>query len=142
MSTPIILVLKQASPFELMCDANELALGAVLGQQKDNPFQPIYYSIKYLNYAQGNYIVAEQGLLIVVYDIKQFHTYLLGTKVVVPMDHIDFCYLMAQKEAKLRFVGWMLLLQEFDYKVKDQKRCENQVADHLTLLELDEVQKN
>lgn len=33
---------------------------------------------------------------------------------------------------------WILLLQEFYFEVKDGKWCENQVADHLSRLELED----
>ena len=42
---------------------------------------------------------------------------------------------MAKKDAKPRFIFWVLMLQEFDFEVKDRKRTENQVADHLSRLE-------
>lgn len=35
----------------------------------------------------------------------------------------------------------MLLLQKFDFKFKDRKYCENQVADHLSTLENGGIQK-
>ena len=42
---------------------------------------------------------------------------------------------MAKKDAKPRFIFWVLMLQEFDFEVKDRKRTENQVTDHLSWLE-------
>nr|GEY75497.1 hypothetical protein [Tanacetum cinerariifolium] len=33
-------------PFELMCDASDFTIGAVLGQRKTKHFQPIHYAIK------------------------------------------------------------------------------------------------
>nr|GFC75186.1 reverse transcriptase domain-containing protein [Tanacetum cinerariifolium] len=33
-------------PFELMCDANDYAIGVVLGQRKSKNFQPIHYASK------------------------------------------------------------------------------------------------
>ncbi|GJZ07050.1 reverse transcriptase domain-containing protein [Tanacetum coccineum] len=45
-TTPIIISLDWNVPFELMCDASDFAVGAVLGQQIDGKFKPIYYASK------------------------------------------------------------------------------------------------
>ncbi|GJR08910.1 reverse transcriptase domain-containing protein [Tanacetum coccineum] len=44
-------------------------------------------------------------------------------------------YLFAKKDAKARLLRWVLLLQEFDFKVIDTKGAENLAADHLSRLE-------
>ena len=48
-SAPILTSPDWSLPFELMCDAIDFALGAVLGQRKGNRFHPIYYASKLLN---------------------------------------------------------------------------------------------
>ena len=96
---------------------------------------PNYYASKVLNEAQKNYTVAEQELLEVVFALEKFHSYLLGTRVIVHTDHSVLRYLMATKDAKPRLICWVLLLQEFDFEVRDRKGTENQVADHLSHLE-------
>ncbi|KAL4283080.1 hypothetical protein GQ457_16G019070 [Hibiscus cannabinus] len=47
-------------PFELMCDASDYAVGAVLGQRKGKIFHPIYYASKTLNDAQVNYTTTKK----------------------------------------------------------------------------------
>ena len=41
--------------FELMCDASDYEVGAVLGQRRDKVFHAIHYASKVLNDAQINY---------------------------------------------------------------------------------------
>ena len=45
---PIMITPNWNLPFEIMCDASDSAVGAVLGQQKDKHFQPIHYASKTL----------------------------------------------------------------------------------------------
>ena len=47
----IMVVLDWNLPFELMCDASDAAVGAVLGQRRDKHFQPIHYASKILTLA-------------------------------------------------------------------------------------------
>ncbi|GJR98983.1 reverse transcriptase domain-containing protein [Tanacetum coccineum] len=50
-------------------------------------------------------------------------------------DHSALKYLFNKKDAKARLLRWVLLLQEFDFKVIDTKGAENYAADHLSRLE-------
>ena len=43
------------SEFEIMCDASDYAMGALLGQKADKMFKAIYYANKTFNEAQENY---------------------------------------------------------------------------------------
>nr|GEY36931.1 reverse transcriptase domain-containing protein [Tanacetum cinerariifolium] len=69
-------------PFELMCNASDFAIGAILGQRQDKHFKPIHYA-----------------------------------------------------NSKARLLRWVLLLQEFTFKVIDTKGAKNLAADHLSRLE-------
>nr|GEY87911.1 reverse transcriptase domain-containing protein [Tanacetum cinerariifolium] len=80
-------------PFELMCDASDFAIGAVLGQCQDKHFRPINYA-----------------------------------------NHFALKYLFVKKDSKARLLRWVLLLQEFTFKVIDNKGAENLAADHLSRL--------
>ncbi|CAN6573203.1 unnamed protein product [Malus baccata var. baccata] len=106
--------------------------GAVLGQRRDKKPHVIYYASRTLNDAQLNYSTIEKELLAVVFALDKFRSYLLGTKVIIYTDHAALKYLLTKKEAKPRLIRWMLLLQEFDVEIRDEKGSDNVVADHLS----------
>ncbi|CAN6700840.1 unnamed protein product [Malus baccata var. baccata] len=137
-TAPIITPPDWSIPFELMCDASNYALGAVLGQRKNKLPHVIYYASRTLNDAQLNYSTTEKELLAVVFALDKFRSYLIGTKVIVFTDHAALKYLFTKKEAKPRLIRWMLLLQEFDIEIKDKKGSDNVVADRLSRLVCEE----
>ncbi|GJR40296.1 reverse transcriptase domain-containing protein [Tanacetum coccineum] len=105
---PILVIPDWNLPFELMCDASDFAIGAVLGQQRSKHFQSY---------------------------ITLFRPYLVLSKSVVYTDHSALKYLMNKQDAKPRLLRWILLLQEFDITIRDKKGSENLAEDHLSRLE-------
>ncbi|RVW29426.1 Retrovirus-related Pol polyprotein from transposon 17.6 [Vitis vinifera] len=128
---------KLVSPFELMCDASDYAVGAVLGQREDGKPYVVYYASKTLNDAQKNYTTTEKELLAVVFALDKFRNYLLGTSIVIFTDHSALKYLLNKKDAKARLIRWILLLQEFNIQIKDKQGVENVVADHLSRVKVE-----
>ncbi|GJV46310.1 reverse transcriptase domain-containing protein [Tanacetum coccineum] len=132
---PILVAPDWDLPFELMCDASDFAIGAVLGQRKTKHFQPIHYASKTMTDAQAHYTTTEEELLAVVYAFEKFRYYLVLSKSIVYTDHSALKYIFAKQDAKPRLLWWVLLLQEFDFIIRDKKGAENLTADHLSRLE-------
>nr|GEW69990.1 reverse transcriptase domain-containing protein [Tanacetum cinerariifolium] len=84
---PILVVLNWNLPFELMCDASDYAIGAVLGQRKSKHFQPVHYASKMITEAQIHYTMIEKEMLAVVYAFEKFRPYLVLSKSIVYTDH-------------------------------------------------------
>ncbi|GJY70673.1 reverse transcriptase domain-containing protein [Tanacetum coccineum] len=109
--------------------------GAVLGQRHEKHFRPIHYASKTMNEAESHYTTTEKEMLAVVYAFEKFRSYLILNKSIVYTDHSALKYLFAKKDSKARLLRWVLLLQEFKFKVIDTKGAENLAADHLSRLE-------
>ncbi|GJZ35679.1 reverse transcriptase domain-containing protein [Tanacetum coccineum] len=132
---PILIAPNWDQPFEIMCDASDYAIGAVLGQRIEKHFRPIHYASKTMTEAETNYTTTEKEMLAVVYAFEKFRSYLIMNKSIVYTDHSALKYLFNKKDAKARLLRWVLLLQEFDFKVIDTKEAENYATDHLSRLE-------
>ncbi|KAL6316911.1 hypothetical protein AAG906_023566 [Vitis piasezkii] len=118
-TAPIVRAPNWKLPFEVMCDASDFAMGAVLGQREDGKPYVIYYARKTLNEAQRNYTTLEKELLAMSFALDKFRAYL---------------YLLTKQDAKARLIRWILLLQEFNLQIRDKKGVKNVVADHLSRL--------
>ncbi|GKB30265.1 reverse transcriptase domain-containing protein [Tanacetum coccineum] len=84
---PILVAPDWDLPFEIMCDASDYAVGAVLGQRKTKHFQPIHYASNPMTDAQAHYTTTEKELLAVVYAFEKSRPYLVLSKTIVYMDH-------------------------------------------------------
>nr|GEU67360.1 reverse transcriptase domain-containing protein [Tanacetum cinerariifolium] len=104
---PILIAPDWDMPFELMCDASDFTIDAVLGQRQKKTFQ-------------ANTLC---------------QSYLIMNKSIVYTDHSALNYIYTKKDSKARLLRWVLLLQEFTFKVTDTKGAENLAADHLSRLE-------
>ncbi|GJX66931.1 reverse transcriptase domain-containing protein [Tanacetum coccineum] len=131
---PILIAPDWDQPFELMCDASDYAIGAVLGQRIEKHFRPIHYASKTMTEAESNYTTTEKEMLAVVYAFKKFlgHTIMNkkhGYRIIPTLSNL-FAKRCTGKIAKMSSP-----LQGRFFKVIDTKGAENYAADHLSRLE-------
>nr|GEV59435.1 reverse transcriptase domain-containing protein [Tanacetum cinerariifolium] len=122
---PILIAPDWDLPFELMCDASEFAIGAILGQCQEKHFRPIHYASKTMTEAKSNYTTTEKEMLAVVYAFKKFRSYLIMNKSIVYMDLYALKYLFAKKDSKARLLSLVLLFQEFTFKGMSSQQKKN-----------------
>nr|GEX01413.1 reverse transcriptase domain-containing protein [Tanacetum cinerariifolium] len=77
---PILIAPDWDMPFELMCDASDFAIGAVLGQHQEKHFRPIHYASKTMTEVESNYTTTKKEMLAMVYAFKKFRSYLIMNK--------------------------------------------------------------
>ncbi|XP_062100277.1 uncharacterized protein LOC133806169 [Humulus lupulus] len=79
-SAPIVVAPNWEKSFELMCDASDYAVRAILGQRVDKVFRTIYCASRTLNDAQLNYATTENELVAIVFAFDKFRPYVMGNK--------------------------------------------------------------
>ena len=109
-TAPIVRAPDWHFPFEVMCDASDLAVGAVLDQRVKGKPNVVYYASKTLNEAQRNYTTTEKEFLAVVYALDKFQSYLIGSDIVIFTNHSALKYLLTKHNSKARLIRWVLLL--------------------------------
>ena len=95
-----------SQPFEIYTDASNLQLGAVVAQNN----KTIAFFSRKLNLAQRRYTTTECDLLAIVGTLKEFHTILLGHKILVYTDHKNLTYTNFNTDRVMR---WRLILKEY-----------------------------
>ena len=82
--------------FEIMCNASDYAIGAVLGQREDKKAFVICYDNKTLDSAQANYTTTEKEFLAIVFTLEKFRSYIVGSPVTIFTDHAVLKYLLSK----------------------------------------------
>ena len=96
--------------FEIICDASDFSIGAVLGQKDEKVFKAIYYARKTFNEAQENYSTTEKEMLAIVFACDKFRPNNFRSHVIIHTNHAAIKYLMEKNEVKPRLIRWVLLL--------------------------------
>ncbi|GKD51882.1 reverse transcriptase domain-containing protein [Tanacetum coccineum] len=83
---PILIAPNWDLPFELMCDASDFSIGALLGQHREKHFRPMHYASKTMTEAESHYTTTEKEMLAVarllrwVLLLQEFKYQVIDTK--------------------------------------------------------------
>ncbi|GJP47431.1 hypothetical protein CLOM_g6619 [Closterium sp. NIES-68] len=134
MSPPVLCIADPERPFEVITDASDIAIGAVLMQDFGNGLQPIAYESRKMQSAERNYPVHDKEILAIVHAFKIWRCYVTGADVTVRTDHKSLQYLRAQPNLNPRQIRWLDYLESnFTYKIT-YKKGGNNIADALIRL--------
>ena len=103
-TAPIMVTPDWNKEFEIMCDASDYTMGAILGQRTEKMLKAMYYASKTSNEAQENYSTTKKEMLAMMFACEKFRPCLLGSHVIIHTDHATIRYLMAKKYVKPRLI--------------------------------------
>lgn len=127
-SEPILTLLNFDQPFEVVTDASNKVVGGVLQQGE----HPIAFESWNLKEAETRYSAHEKEMLAMVYCLRVWRVYLLGTRFVVIIDNVANTFFQTQKKLLPRLARWQEFLAKCDFKWVHQPGNSNQVADALS----------
>ncbi|CAI7790846.1 unnamed protein product [Closterium sp. NIES-53] len=131
-SPPVLCIANPSRPFEVITDASDFAIGAVLLQDFENRLQPIAYESHKLQAAGRNYPIYDNEMLTIIHVFKLWRCYLVGADVTVRTDHKPLQYLRAQPNLNPGQIRWLDNMEShFTYRITYKKGANN-IADALT----------
>ena len=126
-NAPVLALPDFQKPFEVICDACGVGLGAVLLQDG----RPLAFEGKRLTSAEQNYDVGEQEMLAVVHALELWRCYLDGTEFTVVTDHSPNTFFANKKLLSPRQRRWAERLSPFKF-VWEYRPGRTNVADPIS----------
>lgn len=120
-------------PFEVVCDASIQELGAILTQRTEKGHEyPVEFSSRSLHGSERNYGISKLELLAIVWSLKLYRPYLLGSPfqaITVISNHSALPGLLKTKQPTGIWVRSIEILSEVNSKIVYRKGRVNKAAD-------------
>jgi hypothetical protein len=107
--TPLLRTPNEQWPYDVVTDASDLDLGAVLLQEG----LPVVFESRKLNSAELNHQTTKKEMLAVVHALRVWRCYLEGANFTVYTDHVSNIYFQTQPNMSRRQARWSEFLQRF-----------------------------
>jgi hypothetical protein len=142
-TAPILVFPDWSKEFHVHVDASSIAFGVVLAQPEVGDIDhPLAFASRKLSTTEINYTTTEREGLAMVYALQKFRHYLLGGYFKMFIDHSTLKYLVNKPVLGGRICRWILLFQEYDFKIMVKPGRMNKGPDHLSRLEHGEEPTN
>ena len=125
---PLLRTPDERLPYEVVTDASDYGLGAVLLQEG----RPIAFESRKLSSAELNYTVTEKEMLAVVHALRVWRCYLEGAEFTVFTDHVSNTFFQTQPSLSRRQARWSEFIQRFGVFKWEYLKGERNVADALS----------
>ncbi|CAI7839545.1 unnamed protein product [Closterium sp. NIES-53] len=130
-SPPVLRIADPSKLFEVITDASDFAIGAVLLHDFGNGLQPIANESRKLQSAERNYPIHDKEMLAIIHVFKLWHCYLVGADVTVCTDHKSLQYPRAQPNLNPRQVRRLDYMESHFIYLITYKKGVNNIADAL-----------
>ena len=136
-TAPVMSYPQREGMFILDTDASNRCMGGVLSQmQKDDDGvsveKPIAYASKKFNEREGKYCARRRELLAIIRMVKHFDVYLRGPTFLIRTDHASLRYIRTVKSLPAQFFRWIMMLEEYSYKIEVRKGVLHANADGMS----------
>ena len=131
-SPPVLAHPRADTEFILDCDASGSALGCVLSQMHGPEEKVIAFASRAMNKAEKNYSTTRREMLSVIFGVKHFRYYLLGSHFTIRTDHNSLKWLNSFKNPEGQVARWLETLAEYNFSIVYRPGKEHQNADGLS----------
>ena len=119
--------------YYLETDASYYALDAILYQINDQKEKEIIIlASRTLKGPELSYFTTEKELLVIVWALQKFRTYLQGAHIINRTDHMALTFLRTCRFVNARLTRWILAIQDYDITMEHCPGKENIAADLLS----------
>ena len=135
---------KPEAATNIMSDASDIAVGAVLQQYINNQWCPVAFFSKKLKPAETKYSTFDRELLAAYLAIKHFRHFVEGRQFSITTDHKPLTFALSTKSSKLtpRQTRHLDYIAQFTTDIRYTKGSNNPVADALSHIKANALHSN